>query len=147
MIRTHVLRAALVAAIGVAAACGQGNVAVECERPGDWPHTPGAAWVARVIAAAGYERTGCTGSAFVIDTGGRGRSGQDLYVWGWRGRVPRNYSRQRVRIGGVEIHYNRLRAVWQAREHVVWLEAGPTTRRLLPVRRMAPLVRASVDVD
>ncbi len=127
--------------------CGPTKGAIECEMPGEWAHTAGAEWVARVIAASGYERTGCTGSGFVIDTGGEGFSGHDLYVSGWRGRSPTNYSRRRIRVSGVEIQYDQIRGVWKAGDRVVWIEAGPTTRALPPMHRLRRLVRASLAVD
>lgn len=127
-------------------ACGHQKLSIRCEHPGEWPRTAGAEWTARVIDAAGYERTGCTGSAFVIDTGGSGTGGHDLYVWGLRGRTPPHYSIRRVRVSGTEIQYDRIRATWQAGAHVVWIEAGPTTRRLLPLENLRPLVRASLEV-
>jgi hypothetical protein len=74
------LAGGLLAAVGQQAALS-GN-AVSCSQRGEWPHTADAAWTARVIAASGFNRIGCTGSAFVIDTEGSGRSGHDLYVLG-----------------------------------------------------------------
>ncbi len=147
MARACSVPAVILPALVFGLACGHEKVSIRCEHPGEWPHTAGAEWTARVIATAGYERTGCTGSAFVIDTGGTGPSGHDLYVWGWRGRVPPNYSKRRLRIGGAEIQYDRLRATWQAGERVLWVEAGPTTRRLLPLHRVRRLIRASLEVD
>jgi hypothetical protein len=97
-----------------------------------------------VIAAAGYRRTDCTGSAFVIDAGDRGRSGNDLYVWAFDSAEVPNYSAVRARVAGVELQYDRTRAVWRTRGRNIWVEAGPTTMRLLPVDRLRKLVEATV---
>ncbi len=136
-----------VAAAFALATSGSGAMpVVQCESPGNWPHTAHAAWVATVIAASGFKRTGCTGSAFVIDTGGSGRSGHDLYVWTTRGGPP-TYSRLRVTIAGALVQHDRLllRAVWRAGQRNVWVEAGPTTPKLIPLVRLRSLVRASLS--
>jgi hypothetical protein len=147
MARTKTAFAVMVLMLVVAPACGHQKVSIRCEHPGAWPYTAGAQWTARVIDAAGYERTDCTGSAFVIDMGGSGAGGHDLYIWARRGRTPRRYSTRRLRVGETEIQYDRIRATWQAGEHVVWIEAGPTTRRLLPPEHWRRLIRASLEVD
>ena len=54
---------------------------VRCNVPGEWPHTRDGAWLWHRLKAAGYRKVGCTGSAFVIDYGGTGRRGHDLYIW------------------------------------------------------------------
>jgi hypothetical protein len=145
-----VRRLGLVAVLAatVAASCGGGaNSVIHCAVRGEWPRTADAAWVAKVIATAGYKRTDCTGSAFVIDTGGRGRSGHDLYVWTTRSQSVPDYASPGTRSAGVDIQYDRIRAVWRGGSRNVWVEAGPTTRRLLPLKRIRKLVRASVTVD
>jgi hypothetical protein len=121
-------------------------LAVPCSHPGTWPHTADADWLARAVARGGYPRVGCTGSALVIDTGGRGRSGHDLYVWTVRSRTLGDYRFTRTtRVAGVRVRSDRLRAVWRARRRRVWIwvEAGPTTQRLLPLARLRRLVRAT----
>jgi hypothetical protein len=119
---------------------------VPCSQPGAWPHTADAAWLARAIARSGFPRVGCTGSALVVDTGGRGRSGHDLYVWTVRARTNGGYrfARSSV-IAGVVVHFDRPRAAWRARGRGVWIwvEAGPTTPRLPPIERIRPLILAT----
>jgi hypothetical protein len=135
------LAGGLLAAVGQQAALS-GN-AVSCSQRGEWPHTADAAWTARVIAASGFNRIGCTGSAFVIDTEGSGRSGHDLYVWANRSKALPRYGSRLATMEGVRIYYNLRRAVWHVRGRNVWIEAGPTTPRLLPVSRLRKLIRAS----
>jgi hypothetical protein len=117
--------------------------AVSCSQPGEWPHTPDAAWTARVIAASGLKRIGCTGSALVIDTGGLGRAGHDLYVWANRSKALPKYGVRLATMEGVRIHYNSRRAAWHVQGRNVWIAAGPTTQRLLPLSRLRKLIRAS----
>ena|SRR2546427_12792963 len=136
---------AFVAALSSTALRGTAPAAptVRCGHPGEWPHTADAAWTARVITAGGFAMIGCTGSALVIDTGGRGRSGHDLYVWTSRSKMIPRYGSRASTIAGVAIHYDRLRAVWRVGARNVWVEAGPTTRWLLPLERLRRLIRAS----
>lgn len=115
---------------------------VSCAAPGEWPRTTDAAWLARAIRAAGYRRTNCTGSAFVIQTQGRTRSGHDLYVWTTRGDQIAESGFARSRVGGVQVLHDRVRAVWHVRMRNVWVEAGPTTR-LPPVARLGSLILAT----
>src|SRR5205085_9549288 len=95
---------------------------VPCSRPGTWPHTPDAAWLARAIARSGFPRIGCTGSALVVDTGGHGRSGHDLYVWTVRARTTGGYRFTRSNeVAGVVVHSDGLRAAWRARRRGAWV--------------------------
>jgi hypothetical protein len=119
------------------------GVAVRCSQPGEWPHTADTAWTARVIAASGFKRIGCTGSALVIDTGGRHRSGHDLYVWANRSKTLPRYGPRVATIDGVRILYNSRRAVWHAQAWNVWIAAGPTTLKLQPLKELRALIRAS----
>jgi hypothetical protein len=119
------------------------GVAVRCLYPGEWPHTADGAWTARVIAASGFKRIGCTGSALVIDTGGRGRSGHDLSVWAFRGKTLPRYGPRVATIEGVRILYDSRRAVWHAQARNVWIAAGPSTLKLLPLKELRALIRAS----
>jgi hypothetical protein len=138
----------VVAALLLTAAASHAGAAapdVRCATPGEWPHTTDAAWTVRVIRAGRFRRIGCTGSAFVIDTGGIGPSGHDLYVWALT--THRLYlwaDMRRERIGGVTVFANRLRAAWRAGHRSVWVEAGPTTQKLLPLVRLRRLIRASI---
>jgi hypothetical protein len=134
-----ILAAGLLAAVGHQTA--RPATVVRCSYPGEWPHTADAAWTARVIAASGFKRIGCTGSALVIDTGGRGRSGHDLYVWTSRSKALPKYGSRLATIEGVLIHYDRLRAVWRVDARNVWIEAGPSTLKLLPLKRLRKLIR------
>ena len=119
------------------------GVAIRCSQPGEWPHTAGAAWTARVIAASGFKRIGCTGSALVIDTGGRGRSGHDLSVWAFRSETLPRYGSRVATIEGVRILYDSRRAMWHTQARNVWIAAGPTTIKLLPLKELRALIRAS----
>jgi hypothetical protein len=148
MKQTLVIRLTFAAfAVAFLAAVGQSTAlsgtTVNCPEPGAWLNTADAAWTVRVIAASGFKRIGCTGSALVIDTRGVGRSGHDLYVSASRSRTLPKYGSQLATIEGVLIHYDRLRAVWRARARNVWIEAGPSTPKLPPLRRLRPLIRAS----
>jgi hypothetical protein len=49
-----------------------------CAMPGEWPHTRDAGWLWNALQRAGYREPDCTGSAFVIDYGGRGLYGHDV---------------------------------------------------------------------
>jgi hypothetical protein len=121
--------------------------AVACDVPGEWPHTADAKWLARVLRASSYEQFGCTGSAFVIDTGGREVYGHDLYVWAFPNpAVPHPRTFVRTTVAGVAIWHDRLQGVWRAGTRNVWVEAGPTTRKLLPVTRLRRLIRATQTV-
>ena len=118
---------------------------VPCGVPGEWPHTRDAAWTVKVLRTAGYGSNGCTGSALVVDLGGPGRTGHDLYVWAFTARrLAIEPGMHTVRVTGVRIHVDGLRAVWRAGRRNVWIEAGPTTRRLPRVARWRALVAASV---
>jgi hypothetical protein len=128
--------AVLFAALALTAPCGL---------PGEWPHTRDANWLWRALERAGYREPDCTGSAFVIDYGGRGLYGHDLYVSAFTSRrlVP-EFRRFRM-IAGVRIYgYYEHRAVWRAGRRNVWIEGGPTTYRLPPVRVLTPIVRATL---
>jgi len=116
--------------------------AIPCKQPGEWPHTRDAAWLAQVLHRAGYARTDCTGSAFVIRLGGR-----DLYVWAFTSGSSRFPHMRALHVGGATVHVEaRLRAVWRARRRLVWVEAGPTSHYLPRLSRLAPLIRASLQV-
>src|ERR671934_66653 len=115
---------------------------VPCEHPGEWPRTRDAAWLAHVLQRARYAREECTGSAFVIRL-----ARQDLYVWAFTSRANRFPYMRTVHVAGVAVHVDtRLRAVWRVRRRLVWVEAGPTSRTLPPLPRLAPLIRASLSV-
>jgi hypothetical protein len=79
----------------------------------------------------------------VIDTGGRHRSGHDLYVWANRSKTLPRYGPRVATIDGVRILYNSRRAVWHAQAWNVWIAAGPTTLKLLPLKELRALIRAS----
>jgi hypothetical protein len=102
-------------------------VSAACAVPGEWPHTRDAYWLVGVLHRAGFEHHGCTGSAFTIEL----RRGGDLYVWAFTARRLRTEPGMSTRrVAGVRVHLNRIRAVWRAGRRNVWVEAGPTTRRL-----------------
>jgi hypothetical protein len=116
-------------------------VSATCAVPGQWPHTRDADWVVRVLDRAGFERRGCTGSAFTIELPGGG----DLYVWAFSTKrlVPEPRMALR-RVGRASVHVSRLRAEWRAGRRTVWIEAGPSTLRLPPLSRWRQLVAASL---
>lgn len=116
-------------------------VSAVCAVPGEWPHTRDADWLARVLHRAGFERHGCTGSAFTVDLGRRG----DLYVWAFSARRLTAEPGMTTRVvAGTQVHLNRIRATWRAGRRNVWIEAGPTTRSLPPPARWRRLVAASL---
>jgi hypothetical protein len=96
-----------------------------------------------VIAASGFKRIGCTGSALVIDIRGRGQSGHDLYVWTSRSKAIPKYGSRLATVEGARIHYDRLRAVWRVGTRNVWIEAGPSTMKLPPLKHLRKLIWAS----
>jgi hypothetical protein len=111
-----------------------------CALPGEWPHTRDADWVVRVLQRAGFQQHGCTGSAFTIEL----PRGGDLYVWAFTARRLRTEPAMSTRrVAGVRVHLNRIRAVWRAGRRSVWIEAGPTTRRLPAPARWRRIVVAS----
>jgi hypothetical protein len=99
------------------------------------------------FAARRLSRAGLHGSAFVIDYGGRGLYGHDLYIWAFTSTSPRlvpEFRRLRI-IAGVGVYgFYEHRAVWRAGRRNVWVEAGPTSHRLPPARILAPIVRETV---
>jgi len=116
-----------------------------CAMPGEWPHTRDAGWLWHALQLAGYREPDCTGTAFVIDYGGRGFYGHDLYIWaGTAPRLVPEFRRFRT-IAGVRVYgFYEHRAVWRAGRRIVWVEAGPTSHRLPPARILAPIVRETV---
>jgi hypothetical protein len=115
-------------------------ISASCALPGEWPHTRDADWVVRVLHRAGFDQHGCTGSAFTIDL----PRGGDLYVWAVTLRrfdVEPNMRTQVI--AGVRVHLNRSRATWRVGRRNVWIQAGPTTRRLPAWTRWRRLVAAS----
>jgi hypothetical protein len=116
--------------------------AVTCELPGAWPHTADAAWLVRALTRAGFDSFGCTGSAFVVDLGGDAFTGQ-IYVWSTRG-VFAKQPRSRIRVAGVVVHRDGVRGVWRARGRNVWVQAAGSSMHLVPVRRWATIIRATL---
>ena len=125
---------------------------VICSIAGEWPFSRDGTWLWRALRRARYTEIGCTGSAFVIRTGPALR-GQDLYIWAISNRrLPgsvlynRRIYRKPARVRGVELYADRgrIRVVWRACGRSVWAEAGPTTRRLPPLRRLVRPVAATL---
>jgi hypothetical protein len=137
-------RLALAAALLLAAPAGEAMSGAGRRCASDEVRPADLAWLIRAIRVSGFRKIGCTGSAFVVDTGGRGRSGHDLYVWMTRSRRVPHYSPRRTRIAGVVVQHDRIRAVWRAGERNVWVEAGPTTPSLVRLVRLRALVRATL---
>ena len=141
-----VVVALLTACIAVPAALGRSTV--ECSVPGAWPHTKDAAWLARALTRAGLGAFGCTGTAFVVDLGGLGFTGQ-IYVSAGRGppwsskRAGAERLGAHTRIAGVMVHYGRVRGVWYANRRQVWVQTA-SDRPLLPPHRWRQIVRATL---
>lgn len=111
-----------------------------CAMPGEWPHTRDADWLARVLHRAGFDKHGCTGSAFTVDL----PRGGDLYVWAFSARRLGAEPGMTTRVvAGAKVRLNRIRATWRAGRRNVWIEAGLTTRTLPPPARWRGLVAAS----
>jgi hypothetical protein len=105
-----------------------------------WCSSPDAHWVDRVVHAAALPPSGCTGSALTVKLPG----GSDLYVWAFTGRrLAREPNMQTRTIAGARVHLNRFRAAWRVGRRNVWIQAGPTTRRLPLLWRWRRLVAAS----
>ena len=140
IIRTQ-LSLALLASVAVVAgaAAGGGVAATRVAQVNRWCRTNDAAWLGRVISAAGYGNIACSGVAYVI--GGRGR---DIYVWATSEPGPLSEPGRQTRIAGVVVRYGRVRAAWRAHRRRVWVQAGPTTARLWPLWRVRRLVCASL---
>ncbi len=119
---------------------------VACSMPGEWPHTPDANWLARALTRAGFSPASCTGSAFIVDLGGVAFTGQ-IYVWATHGAAAEHtsgFGRTRTtRIAGVTVRHDRLRGVWRAGGHSVWVQTA-SSQPLLPVYRWARIVRATL---
>jgi hypothetical protein len=113
--------------------------------PGEWPHSRDAGWLWHVLQRAGYRKPDCTGSAFVIDYGGRGFYGHDVYIWAFTSpRLVPEFRRFQT-IAGVRVYgFYEHRAMWRAGRRNVWVEGGPTSYRLPPARVLAPIVRATL---
>jgi hypothetical protein len=115
-------------------------ISAACAVPGEWPHTRDADWVVRVLHRAGFERHGCTGSAFTVEL----PRGGDLYVWAFTARRLDVEPNMRIQVvAGARVHLNHLRATWRAGRRNVWIAAGPTTRRLPAPARWRRLVAAT----
>jgi hypothetical protein len=69
---SRIFASTAVVAAFVTGAGEAGNEAAEV----NWCRTSDAAWIARVLSAAGYNKNSCSGAAYVV--GGKGR---DLYLW------------------------------------------------------------------
>lgn len=119
--------------------------AVYCSAPGTWPRTRDAAWLWNRIRAAGYRDIGCTGSAFVVDYGGIGMWGHDLYISAFTSPAPSSESRRYRVIAGVRVYGRAVRLAWRAGRRNVWLASGPTSYRLPPRFVLERLVRATTS--
>lgn len=123
------------------------------EGTGPWsdPDCPQPAWVRDVVAAAGYEITGDTGSALVGRGGGTG-----FYIWTTRqeslesrpfeDRIADEGYRKWATVAGVDIFTDEVRAVWTVHGLHVWVEGGPVDD-VPELGIVDPLVRASQGLD
>jgi hypothetical protein len=136
------LTTVVLAAVCLVVPAAFGRSTVVCSSPGDWPHTKDAAWLARALTRTGLGSYGCTGSAFIVDLGGDASTGQ-IYVWTTRGRLVGEPGAGPTRIAGVLVRYDRVRGVWRAAGRNVWVQTA-SSRPLLPTRRWARIVRATV---
>jgi hypothetical protein len=118
---------------------------VPCSLPGEWPHTRDAVWLSYALDRAGFHEPDCTGSALVVDYGGPGRYGHDLYIWAVSApRLVPEFRRFRT-IAGVRVYgYYEHRAVWRAHGRYVWVEGGPLSYYLPPIRVLARIVNATM---
>jgi hypothetical protein len=115
--------------------------------PGPWTACAEADWVRRVVAQAGYQVVGETGSALVAE--GRGRS---FYVWttpvvrspGAIAAGAGNWRRLAI-IDDVPIYGDDdLWRYWQAQGITLWIKEGPRGDSIVPSpAELAPLVAAS----
>jgi hypothetical protein len=135
-----VLRVVVLAAV-LAVSSPDGR-AVACSLPGEWPHTADAAWLAGVLRRAGYRDVGCTGSAFDVAYD-YGVPGRDFYIWAVTAPRLRPESPQYRILAGVRVYGNAVRVAWRAGRRNVWVEQGPTARKLPPARVLERLIRAS----
>lgn len=133
----------------IAAPAALNRSSVHCSMPGSWPHTADANWLARALTKAGFSSGSCTGSAFIVDLGGVAFTGQ-IDVWATHGpavthpRGPLGFGQiNTTRIAGIIVRYDRLRGLWRAKGHNVWVQTA-SSQRLLPVRRWARIVRATL---
>src|SRR5919112_219475 len=115
---------AMTTVVAATAASG-GGAANQAAQEDRWCRTKSAAWVGRVITAAAYGKIACSGVAYVV-----GDRGRDLYVWATSARGPVRYPGRQLRIAGVIVQYDHVRATWRGPPRNVWVEAGPTTARL-----------------
>ena len=134
--------AAFVAAFWLAAPAGH---TVNCSSPGEWPNTRDAAWLWVTLHRAGYRHIGCTGSAFIIDYGGRALYDHDLYIWASTAARLKPESRRYRIVAGVRVYGRAVRVSWRAGHRNVWIEEGPTSQRLPPLHVIERLVRATVS--
>jgi hypothetical protein len=116
---------------------------VPCSLPGEWPHSRDAVWLWHALDRAGFHEPDCTGSALVVDYGGRGTYGHDLYIWAsTASRLVPEVNRVRT-IAGVRVFGNERRAVWRAGKRNVWVEGGPLSYYLPRVSVLARIVKAT----
>jgi hypothetical protein len=133
----------VVALAAVLAVSSPNGRAVACDVPGDWPHTPDAAWLAGVLRRAGYRDVGCTGSAFDVAYE-FGVPRHDFYIWAVTAPRLRPEIRQYRIVAGVRVYGNTVRVAWRAGRRNVWVEEGATARKLPPLRVLERLIRAAV---
>jgi hypothetical protein len=143
------LATVMLAMVCIAVPVAFGRSSVPCSMPGSWPHAADANWLARALTKAGFSSGSCTGSAFIVDLSGVAFTGQ-IYVWATHGPAvthphgPLGFGQiKRTRIAGAIVRYDRLRGLWRAKGHNVWVQTA-SNQPLLPVRRWTRIVRATL---
>jgi hypothetical protein len=143
------IAAVMLAVVCIAVPAAFGRSSARCSMPGSWPHTVDANWLARALTKAGFSSGSCTGSAFIVDLGAVAFTGQ-IYVWATQGpavthvRGPLGFGQiKSIRIASIIVRYDRLRGLWRAKGHNVWVQTA-SNQPLLPVRRWRRIVRATL---
>jgi hypothetical protein len=142
--------AALLAASGSAGALGYplplapSSKSVWCQPPA-LSQAGDAEWLIARLRRARFAVTDCTGSAFVVDYCGPGSRGHDVYVWAFTvSRLMPESSRYRL-IAGTRVYGHTVRLAWRAGGRNVWIQSGPTTRRLPPIWVVRRIVYATTS--
>ena len=113
--------------------------------PGPWTTCPRAAWVRKVVEAAGYRLISDTGSALVAAGGGT-----SFYIWAndpdrttLEAEVRGGIFRSGPRVAGVRVYRDRVRLSWRAQGLVFWLEPRTAAADTFRAKRLHALGEAS----
>lgn len=104
-----------------------------CEAAGQWPDSHEAEWLGRVVATAGYDVAGCTGSALIVRAG---RNSFFLWTTPAAGALAEEVIPAVLfeKLAGTPVYGDETRLVWRAQKLNVWLEPGPKAAERLPKR-------------